>query len=208
MGLMNWGMATFYEAMMRQAEANSLGAWRQELLPSASGRVLEVGVGTGVNLRYYPEDVTELVLTEPDRHMLNQLRKKLAGSNLPIQVVNAPAEVLPFPDAAFDSAVVTLVLCSVMHPEKSLSELHRVLKPGGKLILIEHVRATENRQLFGWQKRIEPFWKRFAGNCHLTRDTLQQVHAVGFDCQNLQTDSMRGALSIASPVIRGIACKS
>ena len=204
---MNWGMAALYDAMMRQAEARSLGAWRQELLSSASGRILEIGAGTGVNLRYYPNDLTELVLTEPDRHMLKQLHRKLGDCNLPHRVVHAPAEALPFPDASFDTAVATLVLCSVRHPDRSMSEIHRILKPGGKLILIEHVCAADNPQLLGWQKRIEPFWKRFAGNCHLTRDTLRQVKAGGFNCQNLQPDTMRGALSIASPVIRGIARK-
>ena len=207
MGLLSWGMAKFYDAVMRRAEAACLGQWRLELLVDLSGKVLEIGAGTGVNFEYYPKAVTELTLSEPDRHMRLQLDKKLAALQINHEVVDASAEVLPFPDHSFDAVVVTLVLCSVHHPELALSEFFRVLKPGGKLALIEHVTAPDQTNTLKWQKRIEPFWKRCAGNCHLTRNTLATLKKGGFNCDNVQQDSMRGAVSFVAPVIRGIAEK-
>lgn len=208
MGLLSWGMATFYDAVMRKAESSSLGAWREELLKNITGEVLEIGAGTGVNLNYYPDTVTSLTLSEPDQQMRRQLTKKSAETKLPHEIVAAAAEKLPFPDQSFDVAVVTLVLCSVEHPERCLDELHRVLKPGGKLAVIEHVGAAEQQNVYKWQKRIEPFWKRCAGNCHLTRDTLTTMQDNGFNCDNMQRDSMRGATFFVAPTIRGIAEKS
>lgn len=207
MGLLSWGMAKFYDAVMRRAEAACLGQWRQKLLVDLSGKVLEIGAGTGVNLEYYPEAVTELTLSEPDRHMRLQLDKKLAALQIKHEVVDASAETLPFPNQSFDAVVITLVLCSVEHQNRSLAELRRVLKPGGKLALLEHVGASQSKNLARWQRRIEPFWRKCAGNCHLTRDTLVAVSSSGFDCRNLQHDTMRGAVPFVSPVVRGIAEK-
>lgn len=208
MGLLSWGMATFYDLVMRRTEATCLGQWRQELLQSLAGEVLEIGAGTGVNLDSYPDTVTRLVLSEPDRHMRNRIKRKLAVIPIDHDVIAAPAEALPFPDQSFDAVVATLVLCSVEHPEESLAELHRVLKPGGKLALIEHVGASSHTTLYQWQKRIEPFWKKCVGNCHLTRDTLAALQAGRFDCKNLQQDHMRGAVALVAPIIRGIAKKT
>lgn len=208
MGLLSWSMAKCYDAVMRNAETASLGGWRRELLNPLAGDILEVGAGTGVNLDYYSDSVASLTLSEPDRHMRAQLSKRLATVTIAHQIIDAPAETIPCPDHSFDAAVVTLVLCSVNHPEKSLSELYRVLKPGGKLALIEHVGAPDQQQLFTWQKRIEPLWKRCAGNCHLTRDTLSTLRSAGFHCQGIRHDTMRGGISIAAPTILGIAEKS
>ena len=166
-----------------------------------------IGAGTGVNLVYYPDTFTRLVLSEPDKHMRAQLNRKLAAMPINHDVVDASAESLPFPDQSFDAVVITLVLCSVQCPERSLSELYRVLKPGGKLAIIEHVGAPDPSNILKWQKRIEPFWKRCAGNCHLTRDTLTTLQACGFNCDNVQHDAMRGAVAFVAPVIRGIAEK-
>ena len=207
MGMMNWGMAKLYDAVMRKVETASLGQWRRELLRDLDGDVLEIGAGTGVNLAYYPDRLDRLVLTEPDRHMRARLVVRM--KNLPVrhEVVDATAEKLPFPDNSFDVAVVTLVLCSVEHPDRSLGELYRVLKPGGKLALIEHVAAFEPGLLHRWQQRLEPIWKRCAGNCHLARDTRSAIRLAGFNCDGLQQDHMHGAPAIASPTIRGIAEK-
>ena len=207
MGLLSWSVAKFYDAVMNKAEAASLGQWRKELLSSLSGDVLEIGTGTGINLTYYPDSVTRLILSEPDRHMRAQLHKKLIDLPIKYEVVDNPAEALPFPDGQFDAVVSTLVLCSVHHPEQALSEFFRVLKPDGKLALIEHVTAPDQTNTLKWQKRIEPFWKRCAGNCHLTRNTLATLKAGGFNCDNVQQDSMRGAVSFVAPVIRGVAEK-
>jgi ubiquinone/menaquinone biosynthesis C-methylase UbiE len=170
--------------------------------------VLEIGAGTGVNLNYYPDSISNLTLSEPDPQMRRQLIKKLAETTLPHKVIATSAEELPFADHSFDTVVATLVFCSVEHPERCLGELHRVLKPGGKLAVIEHVGAAEQQNVYKWQKRIEPFWKRCAGNCHLTRDTLTIMQRNGFNCDNLQPDSMRGATFFVAPTIRGIAEKA
>jgi ubiquinone/menaquinone biosynthesis C-methylase UbiE len=139
--------------------------------------------------------------------MRARLQKKLAPLAISHEVVDASAESLPFPDQSFDAVVITLVLCSVIHPEKSLAEINRVLKPGGKLALIEHVGAPARTLTLKWQKRIEPFWRSCAGNCHLTRDTRATVEAGGFNCDNLKHDSMCGAVALVAPTIRGLAEK-
>jgi len=208
MSLLSWFLANIYDAAMQRAERTCLGHWRQELLIPSAGRVLEIGAGTGVNLAYYPRTLTDLTLTEPDPHMRRQLSRKLATGNNHTQVVAASAEALPFQENSFDIAVVTLVLCSVGLPERSLKEIHRVLKPSGKLALIEHVRADDSGPVFRWQQRIEPIWKKCSGNCHLTRDTLKIISKAGFRCDEIKKDSMRGAISIVAPVIRGFAEKS
>ena len=208
MGFLSWGMATFYDAVMRKAELKSIGAWREELLKNISGDVLEIGAGTGVNLGYYPDSITTLTLSEPDPQMRRQLENKLATMPFSHEIIATAAEELPFADRSFDSVVATLVFCSVEHPERCLGELYRVLKPGGKLAVIEHVGAAEQQNIYKWQKRIEPFWKRCAGNCHLTRDTLTTMQRNGFNCDNMQRDSMRGATFFVAPTIRGIAEKA
>ncbi|PLX81243.1 MAG: SAM-dependent methyltransferase [Desulfuromonas sp.] len=207
MGLINWSIAKLYDPFMRSVEKNCLGAWRQELLSGLDGNVLEVGAGTGVNLDHYPAGISELVLTEPDRHMRARLSPKLVNLPIPHRVIDTAAEQLPFADASFDAAVVTLVLCSVNHPEKSLDELYRILKPGGKLVLLEHVVDPDSLTVKRWQHRIEPLWKCCAGNCHLTRDTLSALQVAGFDTENIRRDRMRGAPALFAPLILGIAEK-
>ena len=208
MGILSWGMATFYDAMMSRAETASLGAWRKDLFKNITGDVLEIGAGTGVNLHYYSDVVTRLTLTEPDQQMRRKLENKLADMPFKHEIIAATAEALPFPDQSFDAVVSTLVLCSVVNQEKSLRELHRVLKPAGKLALIEHVVDPQRQNIYKWQKRIEPFWKRCAGNCHLTRDSLLSLQMQGFDCTGVKQDIMSGAVFFVSPAIHGIAEKT
>ncbi|PLY03229.1 MAG: methyltransferase type 11 [Desulfuromonas sp.] len=207
MGILSWSTARLYDTVMQHTEKVCLGPWRRELLADLSGSVLEIGAGTGANLDYYPETITEYVLAEPDHHMRQRLAKKLASRGLTSRLYDNVAENLPFADNAFDNAVATLVLCSVSSPGRSLEELYRVLRPGGSLILIEHVVDPNRSGVYRWQRRIEPFWRCCAGNCHLTRDTFSTLNDAGFDCRQLQRDSMHGAVSLVAPVIRGIAKK-
>ena len=205
---MSWFLAPLYDAFMKNTEAHCLGAWRKDLLQNASGRVLEIGGGTGVNLQYYSDGLKQVVVTEPDPGMKKQLDQKFSalGKN-EFQTVDAKAEELPFDDAFFDTVVSTLVLCTVKDPTQSIQEIYRVLKPSGKLIFIEHVHAHDNPGRARWQKRIEPFWKHIAGGCHLTRDTLSEIEKAGFIVDELNRQSLRKAPAFIRPSIRGIARK-
>lgn len=177
---------------------------RRQLLGGASGRVLELGAGTGRNLEHYPEGLTELVLLEPDPHMAKRLRERLAGSPRAATVIEAPAERLPLPDDSFETAVSTLVLCTIPDPAAALAELRRVLVPGGRLLLIEHVRAGE-AGLARWQDRFEMPWRFLADGCHCNRDTAAALTAAGFGAFELEDGTMPKAPPIVRPLIRGQA---
>lgn len=199
-------MATLYDPFMHASEEASLGPWRTALLASLSGEVLELGAGTGANLAHYPASVTKLVLTEPDAAMRVRLERAVRadGSGRAHSVIDASAERLPFVDGAFDSVVSTLLLCSVTSPMLTLAEVRRVLRPGGRLVFIEHVASDRPDQL-RWQQRIEPVWKLLAGNCHLTRSTERSLKVAGFTFESITRESMRKALPFLRPTIRGIA---
>ncbi len=189
--------------MLAAAEEACLAAWRAELLAPLAGEVLEVGAGTGANLPFYPPAVTRLVLAEPDPHM----RRRLA-SHAPeraVEISDAATEKLPWPDASFDAVVSTLVLCSVRDPAAALAEMRRVLRPGGRLVFVEHVAADDNPGRLRWQRRVEPMWKRLMGNCHLTRRTGEAIRAAGFELESVRRESLRKVISVARPSIRGVA---
>src|SRR5438270_9819744 len=170
--------AAVYDRAMAGTEKAGLGDRRHELLASANGRVIEIGAGTGVNLAHYPDAVTELVLTEPEEPMARRLEAKANLSGRAATVVRAPAESLPFPDDSFDTAVCTLVLCTVRDPERTLAELQRVLKPGGTLLFLEHVRS-DDPGLAGWQDRVAPLWRRLGHGCNPNRPTHDLIRDSG-----------------------------
>lgn len=206
---MSWLMATLYDRLMRDTEAAGLGAWRAELLGQTAGRVLELGSGTGVNLPLYGEQVSDVVFTEPDRTMRRQLEARLAEIQDPrMTITDCAAETLPFADGSFDWVVSTLVLCSVRDPAASLAEAHRVLRPGGGLVFIEHVCAHDHPERARWQRRIEPIWKWLADGCHLTRDTASALTEAGFHFDSITRGSIRKAPPFVRPSIRGIARKA
>jgi ubiquinone/menaquinone biosynthesis C-methylase UbiE len=134
-----------------------LSARRNELLANARGAVIDVGAGTGLNLKHYPAEIERLVMCEPEDAMAVQIERKLADSGQSAEVVRAPAEELPFEDATFDTVVFTLVLCTVPDPAAALAEARRVLRPDGKLLFLEHVRG-EGERLVRWQDRLERPW--------------------------------------------------
>src|SRR5438093_11233432 len=181
---------------------------RAGLVGGASGRTLESGAGTGLNLPHSKEAVTELVLTEPDPFMASRLRKRLAAdppSPGAVSVVEVPAEELPFEDESFDTVVATLVLCSVEAPDRAAAELVRVLNPAGRLLCVEHVRSPDNPRLVRWQDRLERPWGWFTGGCHPNRDTLAELEAAGLETQGLVRDGLPKAPPIVRPLIRGAA---
>jgi len=193
-----------YDRITKPMEEACLQGWRADLLGGLSGAVLEIGAGTGANLPHYPSSVTRLVLAEPDGGMRRRLERRVAAWGRVAEVVDAPAERLPFADGTFDAVVSTLVLCSVADPAVALAELKRVLRDDGRLVLIEHVAAGDDkpdRQRL--QRRVEPVWKRVAGNCHLTRDTAAALAAAGFDVGGIERQSIRKAAPMVRPSIRG-----
>lgn len=191
--------ARIYDWVMSAPEQACLQDWRRELLTRARGRVLEIGAGTGANVALYPDGL-DLMLTEPDEGMRAQLTRKFPH----IEVSGASVEALPFEDHSFDTVVVTLVLCSVPDPALALAELHRVLKPDGQLLFLEHV-VSENPERRRSQDRWDPFWSRLAGGCHCNRDTLTSLRQAGFEVAFLEQASMRKAIDIVRPTIRGVA---
>lgn len=200
---MSRAMAWIYDRFMRASERACVAAWRAELLAPLDGEVLEVGAGTGANLAHYPP-LTRLVVAEPDRYMRAHLSKRIRESGVRVELSDAGLAALPFPDESFDAVVCTLVLCSVPDPAQALGEMRRVLRPGGRLVFLEHV-AAERADRLAWQRRIEPLWKRLAGNCHLTRDTAAAIRAAGFTLDGEQRESVRKALPILRPSVRGVA---
>lgn len=176
---------------------------RRTLLEAAAGRVLEVGAGTGLNIGLYPDGVSELVLTEPEPAMRARLARRAAEHAA--TVVDASAERLPFPDDDFDTVVSTLVLCTVDAPRRALDEIARVLKPGGQLLFIEHVRADSRIRAFV-QDRAEAPWRRFAAGCRCNRDTLALMEHCGLAMEAEQS-SWRAMPGIVRPLFTGRATR-
>lgn len=203
-----WGraFARFYDRALKATEENGLGAMRKALLAGARGRVIEVGAGTGVNVDLYGEGVEDLTLVEPDPHMAARLRERLegGGGTLPKHLVEAPAEALPFDDDTFDTAVATLVLCTIPFPEAAIGELARVLRPGGRLLFIEHVRADDPGRA-RWQDRLEKPWRFMADGCYCNRDTEANLRASTFEIETIEYGKMPKAMPIVRPLIRGTA---
>jgi ubiquinone/menaquinone biosynthesis C-methylase UbiE len=193
--------------MMAGTERAGLGEMRRELLASASGRVLELGAGTGHNLEHYTDAVNELILTEPDPHMARRLQERLArdpGAAGSSSVVIASAEDLPFDDGSFDAVVATLVLCTVDDPTRALAEVRRVLVEGGAFLYLEHVRSTRPG-LGRWQDRLERPWGFLAAGCHPNRPTDQALADAGFWIDSLERGKLPNAPPIVKPLIRGVA---
>ncbi|MEZ4440604.1 MAG: class I SAM-dependent methyltransferase [Polyangiaceae bacterium] len=205
---MGWLLASVYDRWLAETEAACLRAWREELLGAAEGDVLEVGAGTGANLDLYPRSAT-LTLSEPDRHMRARLARRARGSTAAsiATIDGAATEALPYPDQRFDVVVSTLVLCSVTDLQASLRQIRRVLRPGGKLLFIEHVKAPAGTRRRLAQQLVEPAWRRLAGNCHLTRVTDRAIEEAGLTLTRVERESMRKALPIVRPTIRGVATR-
>jgi len=168
------------------------------LLRGVEGRVLEIGAGTGWNVVRYPPG-TDVTYTEPDPHMGKRLRAK------GVDVVVASAEALPFADDSFDTVVSTLVLCTVPDVPATLREIRRVLRPGGKLLFLEHVRADPGTKLERWQDRLHGPWHAFACGCHCNRDTLSSLAAAGFSVEDVRHEAWGFMPRIVRPVVIGSA---
>src|SRR3712207_2584724 len=194
--------AALYDRMSGSMERRWMGGRRRRLLAGARGAVLEIGGGTGANLAHY-RDVDRVTITEPDPFMRRRLEEKLTDARVPVEVSAAGAEALPFPDGSFDTVVSTLVLCTVPDQESALDEVRRVLRPGGRLLFIEHVRAAGSAAR--WQDRVEPLWRRLLGGCHPNRDTVAAIKEAGFEIDTLESFHPPIAFSGLTPHVQGSA---
>jgi len=189
---------------MAGPEKATLRGHREALIPQAAGDVLEIGGGTGVNFQFYGAGVESLTITEPEEPMLRRLERNLSGRMPKPRLIRAPAEDLPFEDASFDTVVSTLVLCTVEDQPRALRELHRVLRPGGRLLFIEHVRSRDAR-LARWQDRLNGLQMKVGHGCNCNRPTVDSIGAAGFAVKSLATDVMKKAPPIVRPLAVGVA---
>jgi SAM-dependent methyltransferase len=196
--------AIIYDPFLWLGERTGMRAARKELLGHARGRTVEIGAGTGLNLRHYPDDVDELILTEPDTAMRPRLEAKLRRRGRTARVVDAPAERLPFEDRSVDTVVSTLVLCTVDAPDLALREIARVLRPDGQLLFIEHVRS-ESCALASWQDRLVKPWRAFARGCRCNRATGELIVACELELEHVREASWHAVPPIVRPLIVGRA---
>ncbi|MCW2997098.1 MAG: Methyltransferase type 11 [Solirubrobacterales bacterium] len=205
MAIMDRVFAALYDTIFAAAEKAGLTDLRRGLLSQATGRVLELGAGTGANAALYPAGLDRLVLTEPEELMAKRLRAKVADlGRTDLEVVAAGAQALPFPDDSFDTVVSTLVLCTVPDVPGALAEVRRVLAPGGRLLFLEHVRNADPKRARS-QDRFNPIQQRIAGGCHCNRPTPDLLEAAGFTVQGLRNEPFRRAYPVVQPLAIGTA---
>ena len=176
------------DVAMRSKE---VAARRAELIPKACGAVLEIGIGSGLNLCFYPGTITRLAGVDPSAELLGMARRKLGGLPFPVELFCRSAEDLPFDDRSFDTAVMTWTLCSIPNPMRALAEVKRVLRPDGQLLFVEHGLSPDPK-VQAWQQRLTPICKRVGGGCHPNRKIDDLIRPAGFDIVELQTGYLPG----------------
>jgi ubiquinone/menaquinone biosynthesis C-methylase UbiE len=198
-------LALLYDPFLWLGELVGMRERRRALLRGAVGRVVEIGAGTGLNAEHYREDVDELVLVEPDPAMRRRLGRRLERQGRSAQVVDAPAERLPLPDASVDTVVSTLVLCTVDDPVRALREIARVLRPG--LSCCSSSTCASSGFLAACQERLLEPWHRFAGGCRCNQPTVELMRACGFDV-TAEEAAWRGMPPIVRPLVVGRATRT
>jgi ubiquinone/menaquinone biosynthesis C-methylase UbiE len=178
--LINWSM--------RQKD---LAAYRARIIPAAEGRVLEIGIGSGLNLPFYSRNVARVIGLEPSPRLLAMARQVERTGNGSVEFIEGSAEAIPLQDASVDAVVTTWTLCSIPDALRALRDMRRVLRPGGRLLFVEHGLAPDPNVIW-WQDRLTPFWKRLGGGCHLNRAIGALIEGAGFQFDRLQTGYMRG----------------
>ncbi len=165
---------------------------RRKVVPRAYGQVLEIGIGTGLNLEHYEKSgITKIVGLDPGLEMHHLAQKRAKKEGMQVELVGLSAEKIPFAAATFDTVVVTYTLCTIPDAVAALREMHRVLKPGGKLLFCEHGLAPD-APVQRWQNRLSPMWSKFAGGCNLNRDIPAMLKEAGFKSDDMQTRYLPG----------------
>jgi ubiquinone/menaquinone biosynthesis C-methylase UbiE len=195
--------AVMYDRMLAKTEQACMQGHRRSLLADVRGDVLEIGGGTGANLPYYGDGIATLTLTEPSQPMISRLQRHVDELGMAAKVLRAPAEDLPFEDDSFDVVVCTLVLCGVGDQPRALRELRRVLRPGGRLVFVEHVRSDEPR-LARFQDRMN-WLNKLMVKCECNRSTLDSILAAGFTTTQLEHGTLEKAAPWDRPLIWGVA---
>ena len=177
-------------AMRQQA----LLPFRQRVIAAAEGRVLEVGIGSGLNLPLYRPSVSSVIGLEPSPELLRMARRRAATAPVPVELLEASAEAVPLDAASIDTVVTTWTLCTIPDAHRALAEMRRVLKPRGALLFVEHGRAPEPG-VARWQDRLDPLWRRVAGGCHLNRKIDDLISNSGFRLDALANARLPGPRS-------------
>ena len=178
--LINWSM-----------RRKDLAAYRARIIPAAEGRVLEIGIGSGLNLPFYSRNVVRVIGLEPSPRLLAMARQVERTGNGSVEFIECSAEAIPPQDASVDTVVTTWTLCSIPDALRALRDMRRVLRPGGRLLFVEHGLAPDPNVIW-WQDRLTPVWKRLGGGCHLNRAIGTLIEGAGFQFDRLQTGYMRG----------------
>lgn len=185
-------------------QQKQLARYRAAVVGAARGRVLEIGVGTGLNFPFYGDQVEQVFGLDPSARLLSLARPRAAAARVPIALLRGSATDIPLADRCVDTIVMTWTLCSIPDPRRALAEMRRVLKPGGRLLFVEHGLAPD-RGVERWQHRLTPLWRRVAGGCHLDRKMDDLVRAAGFDLDTLQTGYADGPRALTF-MYEGCAC--
>jgi SAM-dependent methyltransferase len=202
----NRTFAMLYDRAFAMSERSGLRANRKSLLARAEGRVLELGAGTGLNVDHYPAELSQLILTEPEPHMMEKLALRVASHALPVRLVRSEASWLAIKDASIETVVGTLVLCTVPDPEAALREVARVLVPGGRFLFIEHV-ASESTVLRTFQDLLHGPWSWLACGCQCNRSTLKALRASPLTLQWSDAGRLKWLTPLLSPLVTGCAVK-
>jgi ubiquinone/menaquinone biosynthesis C-methylase UbiE len=173
-----------------------LAPYRERIVSSAEGRVLEIGIGSGLNLPFYPAHTRELFGLEPGPRLIRMARHAAQDSVLPVSFIEGSAEAIPFDSHTLDTVLTTWTLCTIPHANIALAEMRRVLKPSGRLLFVEHGLAPDQR-VRKWQDRLTPIWSRVSGGCHLNRPIRTLVETSGFRFDRLEAGYMPGPKAMA-----------
>ena len=204
---MSFITAYLNDRLSARSEKTFLKSWRRELLKHVYGEVLEIGAGTGANIEHYSDQITRLVLTEPDKHKRRIMEKKISDKGRDnVQITDGTAEQISAEDESFDCVVAFIVFCCISNPGTALEEIKRVLKSGGYFIFLEHVAAPEGTSIRRWQNWLNPIWRIVGDN--INRETEEAIIRAGFTMKEITRESIPKALPIYRPSIRGIAEKT